>query len=146
MTDSTHLASLVKGIYTLYSRRGPFEREEFRAIYADHAVFEDPIHRCEGLTDLLHYANAVYGGVEACHFEQHAVWIQGDTAFTTWTLTLRHPSLNGGKTFSLPGLSHLQGHERIHYHRDYYDLGAMLYEKVPVLGPVNRWLKRRLSS
>ena len=31
-------------------------------------------------------------------------------------------------------------------HRDYFDLGAMLYEQLPLLGPVVRTIKMRLGA
>ena len=43
------------------------------------------------------------------------------------------------------GGSHLQlsANGRIALHRDYWDAAEELYEKLPVLGVLMRWLKRR---
>jgi len=32
------------------------------------------------------------------------------------------------------------------YHRDYFDMGAFVYENIPVLGSVVRYTKKRLSK
>ncbi|HGP4674712.1 TPA: nuclear transport factor 2 family protein, partial [Vibrio cholerae O1] len=35
---------------------------------------------------------------------------------------------------------------KVTYHRDYFDMGEMLYEQLPVLGQVIRAIKRRLGQ
>ena len=35
---------------------------------------------------------------------------------------------------------------RVVYHRDYWDAAEELYEKLPVLGPLMRWLKRQAAK
>ncbi|MCT7655735.1 hypothetical protein MBH78_16005 [Oceanimonas sp. NS1] len=56
------------------------------------------------------------------------------------------PRLNGGRPVTVPGVSHLCFADSIYYHRDFFDLGAMLYEQLPLLGKGIRALKRRLNS
>jgi len=38
-----------------------------------------------------------------------------------------------------------QGTWRVAVHRDYWDAAEELYEKLPVLGSLMRWLKRRAN-
>ena len=40
--------------------------------------------------------------------------------------------------------THLDVYKRQNYHRDYFDMGEFIYERVPVLGSVIRAIKRRL--
>jgi hypothetical protein len=35
---------------------------------------------------------------------------------------------------------------KIYYHRDYFDMGAMLYEHLPLLGRIIQRLKHRLGQ
>jgi hypothetical protein len=35
---------------------------------------------------------------------------------------------------------------KVRYHRDYFDLGAMLYEHLPLLGSLVKTIKRRLGT
>jgi len=149
MTDNEHkihCEKLVNGLFALYSRQGSFNIEELRSIYANTVVFEDPLHRREGIQALCDYLNNIYQSVQECRFERRGHWICDDIVFLQWDMHLLHPSLNGGKNFSVSGLSQLKCGDRIFYHRDYFDAGEMLYEKVPVIGGINRWLKRRVGS
>ena len=46
------------------------------------------------------------------------------------------------------GASHLVLNEQglVTLHRDYWDAAEELYEKLPVVGALMRWLKRRANS
>ncbi|MDP3310767.1 MAG: nuclear transport factor 2 family protein, partial [Polaromonas sp.] len=54
-----------------------------------------------------------------------------------------HPAL----LQTVRGTSHLKltGAGLVSYHRDYWDAAEELYEKLPLLGSLMRWLKRRVS-
>ena len=48
---------------------------------------------------------------------------------------------------SLDGASHLRldGQGLVAWHRDYWDPAEGIYEKLPVLGALMRWVKRRAA-
>jgi hypothetical protein len=46
----------------------------------------------------------------------------------------------------LEGISHLRFGEKIDYHRDYFDLGQMVYEQIPLVGRIIKTIKKRLSD
>lgn len=49
-----------------------------------------------------------------------------------------------GKTVEVEGISHLRILDgRVRYHRDYFDAGQLLYENLPVVGGVIRWVKEQ---
>jgi len=61
-------------------------------------------------------------------------------------MTYQHPSLNKGQPIKVEGASKLVVQDdRIISHRDYFDAGNLLYEHIPVLKNVIRFLKRRMS-
>ena len=58
--------------------------------------------------------------------------------------------LEGGQPLTIRGASHIvvcedQARWRVAVHRDYWDAAEELYEKLPVLGSLMRWLKRRAN-
>ena len=64
-------------------------------------------------------------------------------------MELRAKGLKGGERVLLDGTSHIRyGGEsgKVIYHRDYFDMGAFVYENIPVLGPIVRYTKKRLSK
>jgi len=62
----------------------------------------------------------------------------------TWDFNFR----TGGRARLVRGVSHLRlaSDGRIAWHRDYWDAAGELYETVPVLGAVMRFLRRRLAA
>ena len=59
---------------------------------------------------------------------------------------LSHPQLASGAEIEVTGISHIRYDDLIFYHRDYYDLGEMLYEHIPAYGWITRKLKARLAG
>ena len=116
-------------------------------VYHPQIVFIDPMHKLSGLAELHDYFSGLYSNIVACDFIiEHAIE-QADEAALYWQMRYRHPHLNGGKEIAVQGHSHLRVSDgKVIYHRDYIDLGAMLYEQLPVFGRLISWLKRRAGT
>ncbi len=113
-------------------------------IYASDVVFEDPLHRIEGLDALRDYFARMYEGVESISFEFGTVLHTAQEAMLTWTMHMRHRRLRPGETLALPGATHVRFGEQVHYHRDYFDAGALLYERLPLIGSLVRAVRNRV--
>lgn len=115
-------------------------------IYHPQVVFTDPVSHYEGVDALEHYFAKLLKKVNDCRFEIQPPLIRGDEASLFWRMEFSHPALKKGQALFLDGASHLRMNENlIICQRDYYDLGAMLYEHIPVLGGVVRAVKARLK-
>jgi hypothetical protein len=113
-------------------------------VYAEDIAFEDPLHRIQGLAALKVYFERMYQGVAAISFEFGEVLEARDQAMLTWTMRMTHRRLRAGEEIALPGASHIRFGARVHYHRDYFDAGALLYERLPVLGGIVRAVRARV--
>jgi hypothetical protein len=113
-------------------------------IYSADVVFVDPAHRIDGLPALTHYFRRIYEGVAEIEFEFEDVMADNAQAFLSWTMRLRHAKFRPDEILTLPGASLIRFDRRIHFHRDYFDLGAMIYERIPLLGGAVRAIKNRL--
>lgn len=142
---------LMHQVMSLYERFDPALISALDQIYDIDVVFEDPLHRVQGLIELRRYFSRLVRGLDECRFEFTDVIEQPgeddgpDQAVLLWQMQYRHRKLRRGKPLTLAGSSHLKFGERVLYHRDYFDVGAMLYEHLPVLGTVIHTLKRRLG-
>lgn len=116
-------------------------------VYTDDVDFIDPLHHIKGREALEGYFLTLYENVTSCHFSFDDTLLQGDTAFVTWTMQLAHPRLASGRPVEVEGCSHLvfAPDGRVRRHRDYFDAGALLYERLPVLGGAIRLVKRQLA-
>lgn len=115
-------------------------------VYSENLHFRDSFHCFESRSAFLDYCAELYQNIKSCDFEFHNQWISDGEAMLTWTMMYRHPKLNRGKEIRVEGASHLRFTDKIYFHQDYFDGGALLYEHVPVLGSVIQQLKKRLAS
>ncbi len=115
-------------------------------VYHPEVEFIDPLHSHHGLAQVESYFRKLYANVSSIRFEFHQQLLQGDQGCLSWTMHYCHPKLAGGQEISVQGISLLEFDSGlIKRHRDYFDAGNMLYEHIPLLGRIIRWLKRRLS-
>lgn len=116
-------------------------------IYHKNVTFIDPLHTVEGFDDLYQYFQNLYQNLSACDFVIDEVIWQDSQASLFWTMTYQHPKLNKGKMVTVVGTSHIKGEDdKVIYHRDYLDLGAMLYEQLPILGKLTKWIKTKAAN
>ena len=116
-------------------------------IYHNEVLFEDAAHRIEGFDALHKYFEALYENVRRCDFEIFEAQQTGDTGFLIWKMALEHPKLSKGNAVFVNGVSHLKfDQEKVIYQRDYFDMGEMIYENVPLLGGIIRTIKQRLGQ
>lgn len=115
-------------------------------IYAPGVVFQDPVHALEGRAAFRAYLERLYANVAHCHFRIRHEALQGDTAFVSWTMEMRHARFRKHETLYLDGMSMVifDAEGLIRVHHDSFDLGAMLYERLPILGAVTRRIKGSL--
>ncbi|MDY6829021.1 MAG: nuclear transport factor 2 family protein [Pseudomonadota bacterium] len=117
-------------------------------LYTEQVQFADPFHRCQGRTAFKAYLRSSYANVEHIQFTFKRRVAEPPLVCLEWMLNLVHPRLNRGRPVMVPGISLLQFDEqgRVHAHRDYFDGADLLYAQLPVVGPVVRWIRNRLSE
>lgn len=114
-------------------------------LYHADVTFIDPVHQVQGLQALQDYFRHTMQGVDKCQFDFSIEAQNGRHAFVQWDMRLQHPKLAGGHEIVVPGVSHLEfDDDKIILQRDYYDMGAMVYEHVPVMRFLTRKVKQRL--
>ncbi|WP_417346748.1 nuclear transport factor 2 family protein [Ferrimonas sp.] len=136
---------LVARFVALYEELDHRQLYRLGELYHPQACFIDPLHRVEGLDNLTHYFEGLYRNLQQCRITIHDQMVSDDQAALYWTMELNHARLNGGRTVSLDGHSHLKFNALIHYHRDYFDAGQMLYEQLPLLGTLIKAVKKKAA-
>lgn len=117
------------------------------SMYAEDVSFLDPIHEIQGREPLRRYFDRMYKNTISCRFEWDSRLMLGNEAMVAWHMVLRHKALAGGKEFWVPGASLLrfqQGGDLVLYHRDFYDAGSLLYERIPGLSQVIKLIKSQV--
>ncbi len=132
----------------VYTQLGKNNLSTLGEVYSVDIYFCDPAHQLSGLEALMTYFDALYENVEEVTFTFSNQIEEGFQAALTWEMSVRHPRLHKGQNFSVEGISLLRFNSEglVCYHRDYFDLGALLYERIPLLGSVITKIKERLAS
>lgn len=141
---SENLPLWLKNFLATYTQLNTKNLDLLNEVYDASIEFEDPLHMISGLDELRRYFDNLYSNLSECTFVITDVIHDNESAAIYWTMTYRHTILNGGKPVEVEGHSRLKGKNGyVHYHRDYLDLGAMLYEHIPVIGSLVKQVKRR---
>ena len=117
--------------------------------YDQDAVFQDPIHKIKGTAAIRKYYEGLYKNVESIRFEYKRTSEVGDLVTLEWRMYLKSPSLNSGNEMTVDGVSLMTfgGKEgKVISHRDYFDMGEFIYERVPLLGSVIGFIKKKMSG
>lgn len=114
------------------------------SVYHQELRFIDPMHEVKGLPSLHRYFNSLYENLTQCQFLITKVIHQENEAAIYWQMHFVHKKLNRGKQVLVTGHSQLSAQQgKIIFHRDYLDLGQMLYEQLPVIGSLVKLIKQR---
>lgn len=115
--------------------------------YADDIRFKDPFNEVVGVEAVAGIFRHMFDSLDDPRFIVRDVVVQGEQAFLAWDFVFRMRRFNRSEQ-RIRGGSHLRfGVDgRITEHRDYWDAAEELYEKLPVLGGLMRWLRRRAAS
>ncbi len=136
----------VQRVVGLYEGLSPADLPLLGRVYSEQASFKDPFNHVQGLPAITAIFSHMFATLDAPRFAVVDAVAAGDDAFLTWDFTFRS---RGGdaRPLCIHGASHLRfgADGRVLMHRDYWDAAEELYEKLPVIGALMRWLKRRAS-
>lgn len=121
--------------------------ESLNSFYSSDVLFMDPVVEVKGLERLKGYYSHAYENVKSIRFEFAETIQEGNRIGAAWTMRLSVSRLNGGKEYEVPGYSVFRFNEQglVDYHRDYVDLGSMVYERLPIQGQIIRGIKSLLK-
>lgn len=143
--DHQNSQLLIQNFKDFYRNLKRVPLDDIAAIYSNEVRFIDPVHEIYGNDSLRAYMESLCQNLTEGRFEYLDELVSVDSAYIKWNMHFSHPKL-GNKQITVRGVSHIQFDDRIYYHEDVYDLGEMLYLKVPVIGSVNAWLKNNLKG
>lgn len=116
--------------------------------YDKNVLFQDPVHKLSGAAEVKTYYAGLYKNVESIRFEFGKGVESGETVSLPWTMILKTPSLNGGREMTVDGVSMItfNAEGKATAHRDYFDMGEFVYERLPLLKTLIGYIKRRLAG
>jgi len=138
------LASVVR----FFEGIGPEDVARIGELYAGDARFVDPFNDVTGCAAIERIFAHMFVQLDSPRFVVHDRICDGAQAFLTWDFEFRFRSGAPRGLQRIRGSTHLRfaADGKVALHRDYWDAAAELYEKLPVVGALMRWLRRRASA
>ena len=117
-------------------------------LYATDARFKDPFNEVQGLPDIERIFAHMFEALDSPHFIVTERIVQGQQCFLAWDFRFRFKRFDAQTWQTVRGGTHLVFDDGglVTLHRDYWDAAEELYEKLPLVGGLMRWLKRRANS
>jgi hypothetical protein len=132
----------------MYHELGTENLYLLKDVYSSDIQFIDPAHEIRGIEKLTEYFSALYKNVQSIDFAFRDIVRQENSCYLQWDMTFRHKNLAGGKSIVVSGTTFLRlnNEHKVCFHRDFFDLGEMLYEHIPLLGRLITTIKGRLGK
>ena len=145
-TASTEQA--VTRVVAFFEHLAPADIADIGQLYAPDARFKDPFNEVQGVPAIQAIFTHMFEALEQPRFVVTGRVVQGQQCFLTWDFLFAFKSFEKGVPQTVLGASHLVLNEQglVTLHRDYWDAAEELYEKLPVVGALMRWLRRRANS
>jgi len=112
--------------------------------YHPNVKFKDPLSNLNSLEELKKYYLKLYENVTEIKFIIPKITSNGDEYFVPWTMVVKTKKLAKDKPINLEGVSHIKFDPATNlaiFHQDHFDMGAMVYEHLPVIG----WLVKKVK-
>lgn len=140
---------LIRALKDFYEDMDKEKLSDLGTLYHDDVIFRDPVQQVDGLKDLEQYLGHGMENIEYCRFTFDDEVIGEKSAFLSWQMRFAHPKISSGAEIVVPGVTHIvfdEDQDKIREHTDHYDLGALIYEHVPVLGWLTGKVKERMKG
>ena len=113
--------------------------------YAADARFKDPFNDVCSLSEIKGIFEHMFASLRQPRFVITERLVQSRQCFLTWEFHFAFAKYQPDQPQCIYGASHLKFAEDglVTLHRDYWDAAEELYEKLPLIGSLLRWIKPR---
>lgn len=141
-----HADPRVARLVAMFESLAPADLARLGEFYASDARFKDPFNEVQGVPAIARIFEHMFVALDSPRFVVRDIVVDGEQCFLTWDFLFRFKRFSRDEQV-VRGGSHLRfdAQGRVVLHRDYWDAAEELYEKLPVVGGLMRWLKRQAN-
>jgi hypothetical protein len=135
-------------VCTFYETLSPPSLIDVGTLYTPDARFRDPFNEVQGVAAITRIFEHMFENLHQPRFVVTRRLLDGQEAFLVWEFRFRFKRFDSRTEQLIHGGSHLvlAPDGRVSAHRDYWDAAEELYEKLPAIGSLMRWLRRRVNQ
>jgi len=119
--------------------------EGFRIIYDDKVTFKDPFNEVEGIASVYEIFAHMYHNLDNPRFVINEYMDKNNVAYVKWEFIFAFKGEK--KEHRFEGVSRLivNDEDKVISHTDYWDAAEHMYEKMPIVGSLIRFIKRKIA-
>lgn len=146
--NATPTNDAVERLVQFFEELQPQDLPRLAQMYAQDARFKDPFNEVQGLPAIERIFAHMFEALDSPHFIVTERIVQNHKCFLVWDFRFRFKRFDTATWQTVRGGTHLVFNDAglVTLHRDYWDAAEELYEKLPMVGGLMRWLKRRANS
>ena len=146
--NTTPIPQAVERLVQFFEQLQPQDLQRLPDLYAPEARFKDPFNEVQGLAEIERIFAHMFVALDSPHFIVTERIVQDNKCFLVWDFRFRFKRFDTVQWQTVRGSTHLvfDAQGLVTLHRDYWDAAEELYEKLPLVGGLMRWLKRRANA
>ena len=119
---------------------------EYKLFFDENSYFEDPFHKVVGVDKIYPILKGIYVKFYNPRFEINECISQDYITYIRWNFLYQMNKKSEVDTFV--GVSRVLFSEngKVLKHVDFWDAGLNVYEKIPLLGSIIRYIKRKIHG
>jgi len=119
--------------------------EQFKSIYHENITFKDPFNEVRGIKAVYSVFAHMYSNLDNPRFVILEYMEKENIIYVKWDFLFVFKGEK--KESSFEGVSRLVVNEddKVIFHIDYWDAAEHIYEKIPLVGSLLRYIKRKIS-
>ena len=121
---------------------------ECAQVYAADAILHDTLVTHRGIDEILPYFRKTAERAAGVRVTIDQSLREGPDFYIRWTMEITWRGFNQGRATRSVGMSQLRFNPegKVVLHHDFWDAASGFFVHLPVLGPLIRWIKRRVAN
>jgi len=118
----------------------------YETIFESNATFEDPFQKVQGVENIYKVFQHMYEGLHDPKFDIVEIINQDNVLYLQWNFNFSRTERSKPQSFI--GVSRVEFNEKAKAisHIDYWDAASNIYEKLPLLGSILRFIKGKIRA
>lgn len=119
--------------------------EAYATIYANDATFKDPFNEVFGIEGVYKIFEHMYATLDYPRFIIKEYLQKENIVYVQWDFIFHFKNEKEERSFEGMSRLELNVEGKVVRHTDYWDAAEHVYEKLPLLGAILRFIKRKIS-
>ena len=122
------------------------QRGDYLKFFDENSYFEDPFQKVLGIEKIYNIFEDMYAKLYNPRFEIEECVSNENVSYIKWTFIYKN--YEKSKENSFVGVSRVEfnNNGKVSEHIDFWDAGSNIYEKIPLLGSIIRFIKRQIHA